>query len=136
MRNVFFAVALMVLFTGTSFAQAPPPMLAVERCTINPGEGQEAGQALRALGAHVTSSSEQLPGTLYGVFREILEPESYVTFILEVEGLGEFQEFIQARGRANNSDERRGTLFRAWRSHLNAESCNWSFQLRMVQPPQ
>ena len=71
MRSVFFVVALMVLFTGTFFAQATPPMLAVERCTINPGEGQEAGQALQALVAHVVGNSEELPGNRGKSFFEL-----------------------------------------------------------------
>ena len=132
MRHVILGFALVVVVGGTAFAQEPAPMVAVESCTVRPGEGaDEAGQALQALVDHLTANPQDLPGTVYGVFREILAPGTTISFSLEVEDLAEFEDFILARIEANNSDERRGELFRAWRSHLDGASCDWSFHLRM-----
>ena len=91
-------------------------------------------RALKELAAYVRANPVDLPGKVYGVFREVAAPGDTLSFVLEVEGMGEFEDFILAREAANNSDERRGTLFRAWRSHLDAESCNWSFQVRIDNP--
>ncbi len=133
MRRVIPGLAMMIImFTGMSFAQEPPRVrLAVENCNVKPGEGQAWDQALQALVEHINANPQDLPGNIYGVFREVAAPGNNVSFALEVEGLGEFEDFILARIEANNSDERRGTLFRAWRSHLDEASCSWSFHLRM-----
>ena len=131
MRHVILGFALVVVGGGTAFAQEPSSALAVERCNIRPGEAADSREAFEALVDHIGANPQDLPGTVYGVFREVLEPNSMVTFILEVNSLGELEDFIVARIEANNSDERRGELFRAWRSHLDAESCDWSFHLRL-----
>ncbi len=131
MRHVILGFALVVVGGGTAFAQEPSSALAVERCNIQPGEAADSREAFEALVDHIGANPQDLPGTVYGVFREVLEPNSMVTFILEVNSLGELEDFIVARIEANRSDERRGELFRAWRSHLDAESCDWSFHLRL-----
>ncbi len=88
-------------------------------------------QALQELVEHIRANPQDLPGNVYGVFREVAAPDEIVSFVLEVESLGEFEDFILARVEANRSDEQRGTLFRAWRSHLDLSSCSWSFHLRI-----
>ena len=52
-----------------------------------------------------------------------------VSFVLEIENLGEFEDFILARIKATRSDERRGNLFQATRSYLDDTSCDWRFHL-------
>ena len=131
MRYVIFGFALVVVVGGTAFAQEPAPMLAVESCTINSGETAEATQALQALVDHVIANPEELPGNVYGVYREVAAAGNTMSFALEIETLGEFQEFILARIEANNASEQRGRLFSAWRSHVDEDSCDWSFHLRM-----
>ncbi len=131
MRHVILGFGLVVVIGGTAFAQEPAPMLAVESCTVRSGEGAEAGQALQALVDYLTVNPQDLPGSVYGVFREILAEGNIVSFVLEVEDLAEFEDFILARIEANNSSKQRGDLFRAWRSHLDVRSCDWSFHLRI-----
>ncbi len=131
MRHVILGFALVIVIGGTAFAQEPAPMLAVESCTINSGETAEATEALQALVDYLTANPQDLPGSVYGVFREVAAAGNTMSFALEVDTLGEFQEFILARIEANNSSEQRGDLFRAWRSHLDVRSCDWSFHLRI-----
>ena len=56
----------------------------------------------------------------YGVFREVLGALTVgprVSFALEVNDLGEFEEFILARRDVNLADSQRNTLFQETRSH-------------------
>ena len=132
MRSVILGLVMITAFAGASFAQEPPRVrLAVENCKVNPGESPAMSQALQELVEHIRANPQELPGNVYGVFREVAAPDEIVSFVLEVESLGEFEDFILARVEANRSDEQRGTLFRAWRSHLDLSSCSWSFHLRI-----
>ena len=127
-------VLITATFAGTSSAQVG---LAVENCNAKPGEAQQYGQSVRALVEYITANSEDLPGNPYGVFREVLGDPMVgprVSFALEVEDLGEFEEFILARRDLNLADEQRNALFQEMRSHLDLTTCNWSFHLPIVRP--
>ena len=133
MRNIFFGgLFLISVMAGTSESQVK---LAVENCGLTPGHGQEYARATQALVDYLSTRSEDLPGNVYGAFREVAAAGERVSFVLEVEDLGEFEEFILARIAANEADQRRGTLFRAIRSHLEESSCDWSFHLPATVVP-
>ena len=132
MRNICFGgLFLISVMAGTSEGQVK---LAVENCSLKSGHGQEYARATQALVDYLSSSSEDLPGNVYGAFREVAAGER-ASFVLEVEDLGEFETFILARISANESDQQRGTLFRAIRSHLEESSCDWSFHLPAMVVP-
>ena len=60
------------------------------------------------------ANPEDLPGNFYGGLRQVLGDPAVgarVSFVLEVESLGEFEEMILARAALNRSDEQRGALF-------------------------
>ena len=137
MRGViigFFLVSVSAVPAFAQFVEQQRATLAVETCNVKPGGVSEMSQALKEMAAYVRANPVDLPGNVYGVFREVAAPGDILIFVLEVKSMGEFEDYILAREAANNSDERRGTLFRAWRSHLDAESCNWSFQVRVDTP--
>ena len=134
MRIICFGgLFLISVMAGTSEGQVK---LAVETCSLKSGHGQEYARATQALVDYLSSSSEDLPGNVYGAFREVAAAGERVSFVFEVENLGEFEAFILARIAANESDQQRGTLFRAIRSHLEEVLATgvsicplWSFRL-------
>ncbi len=68
-RVIVSFVLITAAFAVTSSAQVG---LAVENCNARPGEAQQYAQPVQALVECITASSEDLPVTPYGVFREVL----------------------------------------------------------------
>ena len=127
MRNIFLTgLFLFSMMAGVSEGQVK---LAVENCELKPGQGPAYARATQDLVEYLRAGTEDLPGNVYGAFREVAAAGERVSFVLEVEDLGEFEEFILARIAANQADEQRGALFRAVRSHLDERTCDWSFHL-------
>ena len=62
MRSVILGLVMITVFAGASFAQEPPRVqLAVENCTVNPGESPAMSQAEVAETSEATAQPQAAP---------------------------------------------------------------------------
>jgi hypothetical protein len=125
------AVVVMAALTADlAEAQEPAAMLAVRQCDIPPGEGPALRAAFREFVEYATANTPDLPGNVYGSFRQRVWGDAHFTTIYEVASLAEYEEMVQARGQVMANDQRWRELWREWNSHLEPQSCQVSFHQR------
>ena len=135
MRSVIFGFAMIVLFAGTSFAQEnqePAAWLAARQCKITPTEGPQLRAALQEFVDHARANppSVELPGTVYGNFRQRVWGDANWTTVYEVASIAAYDQFVRARGEWFRQDEKAGELYRAIFSHTVSQSCQTAFHQR------
>ncbi len=124
------ALALLAVSATPVQAQAPSAMLAVRQCDITPTEGPALRAAFSEFVEYATANTPDLPGNVYGSFRQQFWGGAHFTTIYEVASLAEYEEMVQARGRVMQNDPRWRELWRAWNSHLVPQSCEVTFHQR------
>ena len=110
--------------------QEPAPWLAVQGCSIKPTEGAALRVALQEFIDYIVANPVDLPGNVYGAFRQRVNDTANFTLVVEVESIAEWSNWQSARFEANRNDEKRMVLYQAYRSHFVPQSCNWSFHQR------
>ena len=134
MRSVILSLALVVGVVGVASAQEPASWLAVESCAIAPTEGRAARAALQEYVDYIIANPANLPAaSVYGVFRQRVNNVANVRLLVEVESIAAWEAWAAAVRETRRNDERRRTLFFAYRSHLVPQSCDWSFHQRWLQ---
>jgi len=126
----FGVVALLAVISAPVQAQAPAAMLAVRQCDIIPTEGPALRAAFREFVEYATANTPDLPGNVYGSFRQRVWGAAHFTTIYEVASLSEYDEMVEARGQVMQNDPRWRELWQAWNSHLVPQSCEVSFHQR------
>jgi len=126
----FSVVALFAVIPAPVHSQAPAAMLAVRQCDIIPTEGPALRAAFSEFVEYATANTPDLPGNVYGSFRQRVWGAAHFTTIYEVASLAEYDEMVQARGQVMQNDSRWRELWQAWNSHLVPQSCEVSFHQR------
>ena len=126
------------LLTGVSLAipepgeaQEPSAWLAVRQCKIKPTEGAALREAFREFVEYARANpGEDIPGEVYGSFRQRVWGDANFTTVYEVASVAEYDGLVRGRFARIQSDKRWGELWRAWNEHLVPQSCQTSFHQR------
>ncbi len=133
MFQVMLSLVLVVGFAGVSSAQdaqEPSAWVAAQTCSIKPTEGAALRAALREFIDYIVANPVDLPGNVYGAFRQRVNDTANFSLVVEVESIAEWSAWQSARFEANRNDEKRGALYQAYRAHIVPQSCNWSVHQR------
>ena len=128
----------LLLLTGVGLASPEPgeaqersAWLAVRQCKIKPTEGRALREAFREFGEYARANpGEDIPGQVYGSFRQRVWGDANFTTVYEVDSVAEYDGWVRRRLARMESDERWGELWRAWTEHLVPQSCQVSFHQR------
>ena len=133
MFRVMLSLVLVVGVAGVSSAQEmqePSAWVAVETCAIKPMEGAALRTSLREYIDYAVAHPLDLPGRVYGGFRQRVTDTANYGFVLEVESIADWEANRRGLREALRNDEQRRTLFQALRSHFVPQSCEWTFHQR------
>ena len=128
-RALMFGTAFL-LTAGVAQAQPGSPWLAARQCLIEPTEGPELREAFGEFVEYAQSNTPDLPGEVYGSFRQRVWGAAHFTTVFEVASVAEYDELVRARNELIQSDQTWGNLWRAWNSHLVPQSCQTAFHQR------
>jgi hypothetical protein len=124
-------LVLMAALTADAVeAQEPAAMLAVRQCDIPPRGGPALREAFREFVEYATANTPDLPGNVYGSYRQQVWGDAHFTTIYEVANLAEYDEMVRARRELMANDETWRDLWRGWNSLLVPQSCQVSFHAR------
>ncbi len=127
----FVALVLAVILAPqTAQAQEPAAMLAVRQCDIPPGEGPALRAAFSEFVEYAVANTPELPGAVYGSFRQRVWGDAHFTTIYEVANVAEWDDRERGRRQVMANDARWAELWGAWYSHLERQSCQVSFHQR------
>ena len=132
-RNAIGLIALVVvvvLAPQAVEAQEAAAMLAVRQCDIKPTEGRALRAAFEEFLEYARENTPDLPGSVYGSFRQRVWGGAHFTTIFEVANLAEWDERSRGRRQVMANDARWRELWQAWFSHLVPQSCQVSFHQR------
>jgi hypothetical protein len=129
MGVVALAVTL-VLSPSAIEAQAASAWLAVRQCDVEPGEGLAMSEAFTEFVEYAVENTPDLPGNVYGSFRQRVWGDAHFTTLYEVASIAEYDEMVRARFEVMANDSRWQELWRGWNSHLVPQSCQTSFHQR------
>ena len=132
-RNDIGLIALVVavvLAPQAIEAQGPAAMLAVRQCDITPREGPALRAAFAEFVEYANANTQDLPGNVYGSFRQRVWGDAHFTTIYEVANLAEYDALVRGRNQVMRNDARWRELWQAWNSHFVPQSCQVSFHQR------
>ena len=124
------AVGLAASPAYTQETDGPAPWLAVRQCLITPTEGADLRAAFREFVEYATANTPDLPGNVYGSFRQRVWGDAHFTTVYEVASVAEYDDLVRARNQVIRDDPRWRELWRGWNSHLVPQSCQTSFHQR------
>ena len=124
------AIGLLSTLPTVVWAQEASAMLAVRQCDITPTEGGALNAAFAEYVEYAGANMPEMPGTVYGAFRQRVWGAAHFTTIFEVANVAEYDEMARARRQARADDGRLQELWQAWNSHLVPQSCQVSFHQR------
>ena len=123
-------VVAVALAPQVTEAQERSAMLAVRQCDITPTEGPALRAAFTEFVEYAVANTPELPGNVYGSFRQRVWGGAHFTTVFEVASLSEWDERDRGRRQVMANDARWRELWRAWNSHLVPQSCQLSFHQR------
>ncbi len=123
-------VVALVLTPTAAEAQEASAWLAARQCDVKPTEGGALSEAFTEFVEYAIANTPDLPGNVYGSFRQRVWGDAHFTSIYEVANVAEYDDRVRARNQQIANDDRWAELWRAWNSHLVPQSCQVSFHQR------
>ena len=133
-RNTLMIIAFAMMFVLTAEAaeaqDEPAAWLAVRQCEVKPTESGVMRTAFAEFVEYAVANTPDLPGNVYGSFRQRVWGDAHFTTIYEVANIGEYFDLTRGRRQVMADDARWRELWQAWNSHLVPQSCDVSFHQR------